>query len=71
MVLVAIVAIVVAIVLIAGVLVVPKTPFWLQPTVQGVIAMVIGGIIYLLASRRAESQGLNVFAHAQRELPLE
>jgi hypothetical protein len=58
-------------VLIGGVLVVPKTPFWLQPTVQGVIAIVIGGIIYLLASRRAESQGLNVFAQAQRELPLE
>jgi hypothetical protein len=71
MVLVAILAIVVAIVLIGGVLVAPKTPFWLQPTVQGVIAIVIGGIIYLLASRRAESQGLNVFAQAQRELPLE
>jgi amino acid transporter len=71
MVLVAILAIVVAIVLIGGVLVVPKTPFWLQPTVQGVITIAIGGIIYLLASRRAESQGLNVFAQAQRELPLE
>lgn len=68
---VAVLAIVVAIFLIGGVLVVPKTPFWLQPTVQGVVALVIGALLYLLAQRRAEQQGMNISALARRELPVE
>lgn len=64
-------AIVVAIVLLQSVAVVPKTSFIFQPSVQGVIAIIIAALIYLAAARGARRQGIDLAARAREHVPVE
>lgn len=67
----AVLAIVIAVVLLSSVLVVPNTPFLLQPSTQAVVAIVIAVAIYFAASSGARHRGENLRALARSRLPLE
>jgi amino acid transporter len=62
----AVLAIIIAVVLLASVVVIPHTIFWLQPSVQGIIAVLIAMWIYGAAAAR--TVGL---ASRARALPIE
>ncbi len=70
MVVMAILSIVIAVVLLYGGLIVPKTPWFLQPLFQGAVAACIAIWIYLVARRRARANNI-ALAHVASELPLE
>lgn len=63
-------AIIVALVLVTGVLNVPKTPLVFQPWVQTVAAVVLGSIIYAVGLARAKRGGHDM-AQVAAALPLE
>jgi amino acid transporter len=63
-------AVVVAAVLLAGGAILPKTPWFLQPLFQSLVAACIGAAVYANASRRANARGIHLAAVAH-ELPLE
>ena len=67
----AVLAIVIAVVLLSSVLVVPNTPFLLQPSTQAVVAIIISIGIYLTASSNARKRGEDLRALARSRLPLE
>ena len=64
-------AIIIAAGLLVSVITVPKTAWYLQPSVQGVAAALIGGGIYAWASRRARRQGIDLRGTARAQLPVE
>ncbi len=70
MVVMAVLSIVVAVVLLYGGLIVPNTPWFLQPLFQGAIAACIAIWIYLVARQRARANNI-VLTHVASELPLE
>ncbi len=67
----AVLAIIVAVVLESSVLVVPNTPFLLQPSVQAVIAIVVSVVIYRMAAGSARQRGEDLQSVARSRLPLE
>ncbi len=67
----AVLAIVIAVILEVSVLVVPNTPFILQPSTQAVIAILISIGIYYTASGRARRRGEDLSATVRSHLPLE
>jgi amino acid transporter len=66
----AILSILIAVFLLYGGLIVPKTPWFLQPLFQGAVAACIAISIYSAALRRARANNI-VLAHVAAELPLE
>ena len=66
----AVLAVVIAGVLLTGGAILPKTPWFLQPVFQGVVAACIGVAVYVKARRRAAAGGMNL-AKVALELPLE
>ena len=67
----AVLAIVIAVILLSSVLVVPNTPFLLQPSTQAVVAILISIVIYLVASANARQRGEDLRGLARSRLPLE
>ena len=70
MVVMAILSIVIAVVLLYGGLIIPNTPWFLQPLFQGAVAACIAICIYSIARRRARANNI-ALAHVAAELPLE
>ena len=66
----AVLSIVIAVVLLYGGLIVPHTPWFLQPLFQGVVAACVAIWIYLVARQRARNNNI-VLTHVASELPLE
>jgi amino acid transporter len=66
----AVVAIIVAVVLVGGVLNVPKTPLVFQPWLQTLAAIALGSIVYVIGAARAKRTGHDM-AQVAAALPLE
>lgn len=67
----AVLAIAIALVLLASVIQVPDTPLLLQPSVQGLIALLIAVGIYGLATRKARRSGQDLNARVRTLLPVD
>ncbi len=70
MVVMAILSIVIAVVLLYGGLIIPNTPWFLQPLFQGAVAACIAICIYSTARHRARANNI-ALTHVAAELPLE
>lgn len=67
----AVLAIIIALVLLSSVLVVPGTPFLLQPTTQAVVGVIIAVVLYRWAAAGAKQRGKDIYALAREQLPAE
>lgn len=70
MIVMAVLSIAIAVFLLYGGLIIPKTPWFLQPLFQGAVAACIAIWIYSAALRRARAHNI-VLTHVAAELPLE